>query len=302
MKVVAPAKLNLYLQVGDVRADGFHEVRTIFSDLSLHDELWVAPAPAFRLLLTGNYAGHLAADTNNLAARAARALAVYSGVRPNVALTLRKQIPVAAGLGGGSADAAATLRACDALWRLQTPTAQLAVLAAQLGSDVPFCLQGGVAVGDGRGEQLRPVLAPHAFHWVLLPSVRQLSASAVYAELDRLRLAGGNRFSSASDATLSAALAAVKSGDPSRLARVLRNDLAPAALSLLPELAQTLATGAAAGALAEIVCGSGPTCALLAADAGHAAELADALGGTQASGLYATPLVVRSGVHAEPLS
>ncbi|MGH3545654.1 MAG: 4-(cytidine 5'-diphospho)-2-C-methyl-D-erythritol kinase [Mycobacteriales bacterium] len=298
---LAAAKLNLYLGVGPPRSDGYHELNTVFTTVSLHDEVRAQAAPALTLQLTGRYAAGLPADDTNLAARAAALLARAAGIAPRVTLTVNKQIPLAAGLAGGSADAAATLLACDELWQLRTPREELLTLAAQLGSDVPFCLHGGVAVGTGRGEALRAVPGPRPFHWVLLPSPDQLTTPAVYGELDRLRVLGG---AAAPDVTsggssLAAVCDAVAVGDPDRLAAVLRNELAVAALSLQPQLAQTLDAGRAAGALAGAVCGSGPTCAFLAADAWHAAHLAHALVSNDPG--WPAPIVVTSGGHGASL-
>jgi 4-diphosphocytidyl-2-C-methyl-D-erythritol kinase len=298
--VLAPAKLNLYLGVGPLRADGYHELSTVFTSVSLRDEVRAEPASELTLRLTGSYAAGLCADESNLAARAALLLAQSAGIAPAVALSIDKQIPLAAGLAGGSADAAATLLACDKLWRLSTPRDQLLRLAAELGSDVPFCLQGGVAVGTGRGEQLQTIPAPHAFHWVLLPNPGELNTPAVYRELDRRReldVGESDVTPGCDSAALAAVCAAVAKGDPEQLAPALRNELAPAALTLQPQLARTLEAGAVAGALAGIVCGSGPTCALLAADARHATELADALG-SPVRELWAAPIVVSSGSDA----
>ncbi len=296
--VTAPAKLNLYLEVGPLRADGYHQLRTLLTSLSLCDEVRAESAPELTVRLTGRHTAGVRADESNLAARAAVALAEAAGIAPAVALTVHKRIPVAAGLAGGSADAAATLLACDQLWQLDTPREQLLELAAELGSDVPFCLSGGAAVGTGRGELLREIPAPHPFHWVLLPDPDQLATSAVYRELDRLRELGGcgerDAQSGSDDAALTGVCDAVAAGEPKQVTPVLRNELTPAALALRPQLAQTLKSGYAAGALTGIVCGSGPTCALLTADASHAAEVAGRLEGAGQMP-WGAPVVVSSG-------
>ena len=206
----------------------------------------------------------------NLAWRAAELLAERSGRPATVALRIDKRIPVAAGLAGGSADAAGALLACSRLWGLDTSPAELLELAARLGSDVGFALIGGLARGTGRGERLTELTGP-VLHWVLAAAAGELSTAAVYAEYDRQRPA-------APEPRLPDELVeAVRAGDPAALAPLLRNDLQPAALTLAPYLEQTLAAGRAAGALAGLVSGSGPTCAFLAADAGHAGELAGKL-------------------------
>jgi len=271
--VSVPAKLNLGLAVGPRRPDGFHPIDTIFCALDLYDTVSAEPAGELSLILSGPQAGSLPADQRNLAWRAAELLAAWAGRPAQAALRIDKAIPVAAGLAGGSADAAGTLLACDRLWQLNTPPDRLAELAARLGSDVNFALIGGLARGTGRGERLVPLAGPPT-HWVLAAATGELSTAAVYAEYDR-------RQPEPPAARLPAELvAAVAAGDPVRLAPLLRNDLQPAALALAPYLEQTLAAGLAAGALAGLVSGSGPTCAFLTTDAGTAQELAGKLAAT----------------------
>jgi 4-diphosphocytidyl-2-C-methyl-D-erythritol kinase len=279
VSVRVPAKLNLQLLVGPLRADGYHEIATVFHALELFDVLTAAPAESLALTMRGTESAGLPTDRNNLAWRAAELLAEHAGVRPRVELTIDKHIPVAGGLAGGSADAAATLLACDRLWGLDLPPGELAALAGRLGSDVAFALIGGSAVGAGRGERLRPLQDGARFSWVLAVSHGGLSTAAVYAELDRQR--GPELARTAPDPTARLAagglIEAVASGDPGLLASRLVNDLQPAAITLAPYLASTLAAGREGGALAGIVSGSGPTCAFLARDAEHAGELARAL-------------------------
>jgi 4-diphosphocytidyl-2-C-methyl-D-erythritol kinase len=280
--VRVPAKLNLALLVGPAGADGYHRLATVFAALDLYDTVTAVPARDLSLVVTGPEGAGVPADHTNLAWRAAVAVAGQARRPAAVALRIDKHIPVAAGLAGGSADAAATLLACDRLWQLGLADTELSALAAGLGSDVPFALHGGTAAGTGRGEQLTPLAAP-ALHWVLAVADGALSTPAVYAELDRLR-------PQADEPVLGEDLpAAVLAGDPHRLASLLRNDLQPAALSLAPYLAATLAAGTSAGALAGLVSGSGPSCAFLAADGAHASTLAAALA---ASGTcrYARPV------------
>ncbi|HTZ42782.1 MAG TPA: 4-(cytidine 5'-diphospho)-2-C-methyl-D-erythritol kinase [Jatrophihabitans sp.] len=268
--VSVPAKLNLGLAVGARRPDGFHPLDTVFTALDLCDTVTAGPAERFRLEVHGPEAGTVPADSGNLAWQAAALLAAHTGRAATGTLVIDKRIPVAAGLAGGSADAAGALLACRALWQLDTGTDELLALATRLGSDVSFALTGGTARGTGRGELLQPLVAP-ALHWVLAAAAGQLSTAAVYAEFDRQPPA-------APDPVLAhGLLAAVRAGDPAALAPLLRNDLQPAALALAPYLRDTLAAGQAAGALAGLVSGSGPTCAFLAADAGHARQLAEQL-------------------------
>ena len=277
----APAKINLQLAVGPVRADGYHPLVTVFHAVSLFDEVTVRHADVMALTVTGEDAAAVPADRSNLAWRAARALAKAAAVRTGaVRIEIRKRIPVAAGLAGGSADAAATLVACNELWQAGLSSPELAELAADLGSDVPFALVGGTAVGRGRGEQVTPALAAGNYHWALAFARSGLSAAQVYATSDRLRTARGKAGGQplAGDPALSAELmTALRSGEPGRVGPLLTNDLQPAALSLRPVLRRTLAAGQEHGALGAVVSGSGPTCAFLARDAAHASDLAVAL-------------------------
>lgn len=269
----APAKINLELTVGPRRPDGYHELATVFHAVGLYDVLTVEPAPQWAVTVTGPYAGVVPTDGSNLALRAARMLAEAGGVEEPVALRIDKDIPVAAGLAGGSADAAAALVACDALWGLATPRAELEAIAAALGSDVPFALSGGTAIGSGRGERLAPVLGRGRYHWVLALSDDGLSTPAVYAECDRLR--GSARIP---DPVPSAAMmTALRSGDGEALGRALVNDLQDAALSLRPALADVLSAGLEFGALGGIVSGSGPTVAFLVSGSEGALDLSVAL-------------------------
>jgi len=278
--VRAPGKVNLYLEVGDRRDDGYHELTTVFHAVSLLDEITVRDADVLSLELTGEGADTLPADKRNLAWRAAELLADHVGRAPDVAIVVEKSIPVAGGMAGGSADAAAVLVAMNTLWELGVPRRDLHVLAAQLGSDVPFALHGGTALGTGRGEELATVLARNTFHWVLAFADGGLATPAVFAEIDRLReTADPDRDAPPQLDDAEPVLAALASGDPSQLAPLLGNDLQPAALSLDPGLRRTLRAGTEAGALAGIVSGSGPTCAFLCGSATSAVEVATQLSG-----------------------
>jgi 4-diphosphocytidyl-2-C-methyl-D-erythritol kinase len=275
VKVRVPAKINLHLGVGPLRPDGYHELATIYHAIALYDEISARPADTLALTMDGEGAGALALDETNLVIRAVHALADASGRRPHARLHLRKQIPLAAGLAGGSADAAATLVACDSLWGTGFSREDLAGIAARIGSDVPFLVLGGTALGTGRGETVNPVLAPgHAWHWVIALADGGLSTPEVYRELDQLRERDA---APASIGAPDAILAALRQRDATVLAQVLGNDLEAAAIALRPQLRRTLDAGAAAGALAGIVSGSGPTCVFLCKDATHASSVADAL-------------------------
>lgn len=272
--VRVPGKVNLALGVGPVRSDGFHELVTVFQAVSLHDEVQASPAESLEVLVEGEEAGLVPLGSDNLAHRAAVLLARRAGVPPAVQLRIRKSIPVAGGMAGGSADAAAALVACDALWHTGLDRAALHELAATLGSDVPFCLHGGTAVGRGRGEMITPALARGRFEWVLALAEDGLSTPEVFAECDRLRTGREVPDPKVSDGLM----AALRAGDPAALGESLSNDLQDAACSLDPRLHQTLEVGRASGALGAVVSGSGPTVAFLVADADDALDLAVSLG------------------------
>lgn len=269
----APAKINLVLSVGPLRPDGYHDLATIFHAVSLHDQVEAHAADEISVEVEGLHADRVPADTSNLAARAAALLAEYAGVHAGARLHIRKAIPVAGGLAGGSADAAAALVAVDALWDTGLGRAEMLRLAARLGSDVPFALEGATALGTGRGEQLTSVMVDGVFHWVLAVADGGLSTPAVYRELDRLR---EGRDVPPPDAG-HGIVTALRAGDPDQLAAALHNDLEPAACSLDTALRTTLETGRGLGALAGLVSGSGPTCVFLARDSDHALDLAVAL-------------------------
>lgn len=276
--VRAPAKVNLHLAVGDLRADGYHDLTTLFQSLSLTDEVTVAVADESGLDVRGEGAGEVPTDSSNLVWKAVRALAAHVGRdpdEPKLRITVNKGIPVAGGMAGGSADAAATLVALATLWRLEMGRDELATVAAEVGSDVPFVLQGGLALGTGRGEQLVPVLSRHTYHWVMALDSGGLSTPEVYRELDRLRAEGNPPRVGAVEPVLEA----LASGDPNQLALLLGNDLQAAAVSLRPGLRRTLRAGVNAGALAGIVSGSGPTCAFLCSDGDAAVRVAAELSG-----------------------
>lgn len=278
--VRVPAKVNVQLTVGGRRPDGFHDLANVFLAVGLYDRVTATPAPRLRVTAEGPDTAGIPLDATNLAAKAALALAARHGLDPAVHLHIVKDIPVAGGMAGGSADAAAALLACDLLWKLDTPRDELLELCAELGSDVPFSLVGGAALGEGRGEILTPLEVTGTFHWVFAVADGGLSTPDVYRECDRLRRESGTGDTAAdvpAPAADPALLAALRTGDPYALATALSNDLQPAARSLRPALAETLAVGTDAGALAALVSGSGPTCAFLAPDADTAAKIAGTL-------------------------
>ncbi|MHC0430243.1 4-(cytidine 5'-diphospho)-2-C-methyl-D-erythritol kinase [Streptomyces sp. O3] len=288
--VRVPAKVNPHLGVGRARADGYHELVTVFQAVSLHDTVEVREAADLRLTVAGADTRAVPVDASNLAARAAVLLGERLGHAPRVHLHIDKQIPVAGGMAGGSADAAAALVACARLWGAPADHPAVAEVAELLGSDVPFALLGGTALGTGRGERLAP-LPGGTLHWVFAEAAQGLSTPVVFDEFDRLAADApdpdapdpGAPDPGAPDSALAppdAFADALATGDAVRLAPLLRNDLQRAALRLRPELAATLRLGAAAGALRGLVSGSGPTCAFLARDAAAAADIGEFLLGS----------------------
>ncbi|WP_435612065.1 4-(cytidine 5'-diphospho)-2-C-methyl-D-erythritol kinase [Streptomyces sp. bgisy159] len=271
--VRVPAKVNVQLAVGAARADGFHDLANVFLAVGLYDEVTVTPADTLRVTCAGPDADKVPLDRTNLAARAALALAERYGRAPDVHIHIAKDIPVAGGMAGGSADGAGALLACDALWGTRASRDELLDICAELGSDVPFSLVGGAALGTGRGEKLTALDVGGTFHWVFAFAQRGLSTPAVFREFDRL----GEDTDIPEPVASQPLIDALAKGDPDALAATVTNDLQPAALSLFPELADTLAAGRAAGALAALVSGSGPTTAFLTRDADSATQVAAAL-------------------------
>ncbi|WP_250027860.1 4-(cytidine 5'-diphospho)-2-C-methyl-D-erythritol kinase [Paractinoplanes maris] len=275
VRVRVPAKINLHLGVGPLRDDGFHELNTVYHAISLFDELTARAGDTLTLTMEGEGTGALALDETNLIIRAAKALAARTRVPAYARLHLRKTIPLAGGLAGGSADAAAALIACDLLWGTGMTREELAEIGAGLGSDVPFLLHGGTALGTGRGEAISPILArPTTWHWVVAVADAGLSTPDVYRKLDELR-AGSWPPKALGDAD--ELMSALRQRDPEVLGAALGNDLQPAALALRPELADVLKAGSEAGAVTGLVSGSGPTCVFLATDAAHAGRVAAGL-------------------------
>lgn len=282
VRVKAPGKINVSLRVGTPREDGYHSVASVYLAVSLYEEITATATDDGAITVTVDGQGSLnlpmeeiPLDASNLAARAAALLAELSENSTGVHLNITKRVPIAGGMGGGSADAAATLLACDALWNSGFSRDELAKIAVDLGADVPFALIGGTAVGVGVGEQLTPAISKTPLHWVLVPSNFGLSTPAVYRTLDDLRLANGDVPPEIPEIDPQI-LTAMRSGDAHALADLLHNDLQAAALELAPELKDILSAGRDAGALAGIVSGSGPTVAFLAESEEHAATV-DAL-------------------------
>ena len=290
--VRAPAKVNLALGVGPLRDDGFHGLATVFHAVSLYDDLVatpLAPGSGVQIVVEGEQADDVPLGEDNLAAKAVHALTALGG-SPDVSITIRKGIPVAGGMAGGSADAAAALVAVDALFELGLSRDELHAVAATLGSDVPFALHGGTAIGSDTGTTLTTAMVRGVYHWVFVLSEQGLSTPAVYRELDRQRAGATVPEPEVPDDVM----AALRAGDAVSLGRTMRNDLQPAAMSLRPNLAHVLSVGHEYGALGGIVSGSGPTCAFLARDDEHALDLAVAF---TASGVCRTARRAMGPVH-----
>jgi 4-diphosphocytidyl-2-C-methyl-D-erythritol kinase len=278
-----PAKINLCLGVGPVRDDGFHPLATVYQALDVYDEVRAtvlddsADIEVTVQVESAAETGDIPLDGDNLAARAARALREAAGIESGVRLAIRKVIPVAGGMAGGSADAAAALIACNAVWGTGWGRDDLSALAADLGSDVPFLLHGGTAIGGGRGETVSPILGRGSYYWTIAVSDRGLPTPDVFAEFDRLAGTQDIPMPSVPEDLL----AALRAGDAQALGDALSNDLTEAALSLRPDLNDVLLVGRNAGALGAIISGSGPTCLFLAEDEGHRLDLAMALASSE---------------------
>lgn len=281
--VRVPAKINLNLSVGPLRKDGYHDIATVYQAISICDEVSASfgePGSGIQILLTGEFVNGVPVDERNLAYRAAQLVAKEARLQPDIVLHIHKTIPVAAGLAGGSADAAAALLAVDQLLGTNLGRETLHSFAAELGSDVPFALAGGTSIGTGRGESLSPALARGEYHWVLVVSNQGLSTAAVYAECDRLRQ--GRQI--AAPRVTDALMHALRSGDSASLGRALMNDLQSAACSLRPALRLLLDVGEEYGALGSLISGSGPTVAFLARDEEHSLDLTVALSASGIAG------------------
>ena len=273
VRVRAPGKVNLSLRVGAREADGYHPLATVFQAVSLFEEVIARPANGLSVTVSGQHADRVPTDLTNLALLAAQLLAAHTGIEAGVHLHLHKAVPVAGGMAGGSADAAAALLACDALWGTGVPREELVELAAQLGSDVPFPLLGHTAIGTGRGHLLAPAMSRGEYHWAFAVREEGLSTARVFGVFDEL-IAGATRLEPEADRAL---MQALRAGDAHALGRALHNDLQHAALELAPGLAEPLAVAEDAGALGVLVSGSGPTVAALARSRQHALVIAAAI-------------------------
>ncbi len=288
--VRVPGKVNVYLGVGPREFSGYHELATIFQAVGIYDEVTVSAADSLTISGLGAFADRIPTDETNLAWKAAELVARACGEEPNVHIQIDKSIPIAAGMAGGSADAAATLVACDTYWNAGIPRDQLDAMAATLGSDVPFMLHGGCALGVGRGDVLSPVMIRGSFHWVFATFDEGLSTAQIYEKTDELR---GLEFEAEPEVPTEL-LSALARGDAPALGRLLHNDLQLAATTSRPLLGRVLEQGIDYGALGAIVSGSGPTCAFLVRDESSAIDLVVAL---KASGLVDDVLRTHGPVH-----
>ena len=274
--VRVPAKVNLQLSVGPRESDGYHQLVTVFQAISIFDDVTVKigeQGTGINLTVSGDQIHGVPTDSTNLVVKAIELIADKFELDIDVNVDVKKSIPVAGGMAGGSADAAAAIVAIDELYSLEMTREEMHSIAAQLGSDVPFLLSGGTAIGQGRGDQLTAALSRGTYHWVLARSSGGLSTPAVYGECDRLRQGLDISDPQISDALMQALLSA----DPSNVGKLLINDLQPAACSLRPALRLILDVGQEYGALGAIVSGSGPTVAFLVSDEEHGLDLAVAL-------------------------
>ena len=287
----APGKINVFLKVGAPLDDGYHDVAIAYQAVSLYEEVRASDSDDFQVSVSGSVElSRVPTDGANIAIKAARLLAAKTGYRGGASLEISKHVPVTGGMGGGSADAAATLLACDALWGTELPRDEMLELARKLGADVPFALTGGTAIGTGRGDELSPALAQGSYQWVLALADYGLSTPEVYAELDQHRERHAQDiFPVDPRPTVDTdVLQALRAGDPSMLAAAMHNDLQAAALHLQPRLTDVIELGEQNGALAGIVSGSGPTVAFLAADQDAALELQVALSAARLNVVRAT--------------
>ncbi len=289
VEVKVPAKVNLALKVGGLAEDGFHPIETLFHAVGIYDTIVATPSDVLGLEFSGEGAESLPLNHSNLAWQAAELIADYANIEPKVHLSIHKNIPIAGGMAGGSADAAGTLVACDALWQLNLTREELMKLAAQLGSDISFPLVGGTAIGRGRGEVITSLLTRGEIHWVFAVSSQGLSTPKIYKVFDELN---PNPEAPVIPQDL---IAALTSGDIKTAAKLMVNDLQAPAISERPVLSKILKAGEHGGAIHGIVSGSGPTCAFVARSHEDASNIAHEL---QISGVVERTLLAVGPVKA----
>ena len=280
----APGKINIFFKVGALKSDGYHEVLSVYQALDLRETVSVTSAESWRVSVSGNISAEqisaVPTGEENLVVRAAKVIAELAGLERAhpINFEITKNVPVAGGMGGGSADAAAALLAVDELWCTGVDGEALMNSAAELGADIPFALLGGTAIGVGKGDKLEPIDDVKRLHWVLVPMDAGLSTPRVYAKLDEIRSARGENPEQVETPSKPYELiSALQLGDAREVAKHLHNDLQEAAVALMPELSITMHAGLAAGALAAMVSGSGPTVAMLAESEAAAESIANHL-------------------------
>ncbi len=274
--VRVPGKINLQLSVGPRHESGFHEVSTVFQAISIFDDITLRitnPGDGITVKVVGDNVKSVPTDDSNLAVKAAELICKRFKIPKNMSILLNKSIPVAGGMAGGSANAGGVIVGIDSLFNLGLKRDEMERLASELGSDVPFSIAGGTAIGTGRGDQITPALSRGSYNWVLALSSVGLSTAAVYQECDRLR--EGNEISR--PGVSEALMQALRAGDGPSLGKALSNDLQAAACSLRPALRLILDVGLDYGALGGIVSGSGPTVAFLAENEEQSLDLVVAL-------------------------
>ena len=295
-----PAKVNLQLAVGPLGNDGFHEVTTVFQAISLFDDVTVETAAennGISIQVTGQTSTGVPSDSSNLAVKAATLMIKNYDLPSDINIKLKKEIPVAGGMAGGSADAAGVIVGLDSLFELGLSRDEMEMVGSKIGADVPFSICGGVAIGTGRGDQITPALFKGSYNWVLALSGQGLATPSVYAECDRLR----EGLSISTPVVSEQLMQALRAADVKALGKSLSNDLQPAACSLRPALRLVLDVGLDYGALGGIVSGSGPTVAFLVKDDEHAMDLTVALSSSgvissvvRASGAVAGARIIES--------
>lgn len=278
----APGKINIFFKVGSLQQDGYHDVASVYQAVELREQVSIRPAEKWTVTVEGSITdAHLAevpTDESNLVVKAAKAVAALADITsPHpVSFNIHKAVPVAGGMGGGSADAAAAVLAVNEMWCTGISREKLLQVSASLGADVPFAIMGGTAIGVGRGDVLRAIENVQQLHWVLIPCHVGLSTPAVYKRLDELRAQRGeDPHAMASVEEPSELIDALVRGDLNQISSLIHNDLQEAAIDLMPSLQQTIDAGISAGALVGVVSGSGPTVALLAQSKAHAEAIAE---------------------------
>ncbi len=273
VSVRVPGKINLQLSVGPLQRDGYHELATVFQSVSLFDELTISETDTDGIEIAAIGKSTIPLGGENLAYKAAELMCNKFDIETGLLIKIKKEIPIAGGMAGGSANAGATIVGIDSLFSLGLKRDEMERIGSEIGADVPFTISGGTAIGTGRGDQVTPVLSRGSYNWVLALSTSGLSTPAVYKECDRLREGLDISKPHVSDSLLQA----LTHGDAKALGKALSNDLQAAACSLRPALRLILDVGIDYGALGGIVSGSGPTVAFLAESEDHALDLVVAL-------------------------